>query len=83
MKLFLLLQVPQNEEEWKPIQKEYYFRWNFPNCNGTLDGNHTVTCNAPHSGSEYFNNKGKYSFILFACVDANCCFRYFDVGTNG
>lgn len=39
--------------------------------------------NAPHSGSEYFNYKGTYSLILFACVDANYCFRYFDVGTNG
>lgn len=75
--------MPQTEEEWKTIQKEYYYRWNFPNCCGALDGKHIVIRNAPHSGSEYFNYKGTYSLILFACVDANYCFRYFDVGTNG
>lgn len=78
-----MLQVPQTEEEWKTIQREYYYRWNFPNCCGALDGKHIVIRNAPHSGSEYFNYKGTYSLILFACVDANYCFRYFDVGTNG
>nr|CAI5841117.1 unnamed protein product [Callosobruchus analis] len=52
-------------------------------CCGALDGKHIVIRNAPHSGSEYFNYKGTYSLILFACVDANYCFRYFDIGTNG
>lgn len=83
VKNIFLLQVPQTEEEWKTIQREYYFRWNFPNCCGALDGKHIVIRNVPHSGSEYFNYKGTYSLILFACVDANYCFRYFDVGTNG
>nr|CAI5861317.1 unnamed protein product [Callosobruchus analis] len=75
-KIFLWLQVPQTEDEWKKIQNEYYLRWNFPNCCGALDGTHIVIRNAPHSGSEYFNYKGIFSLILFACVDANFCFRY-------
>ncbi|KAK9736678.1 hypothetical protein QE152_g11362 [Popillia japonica] len=48
-KIFCWVQVPQYEDEWKTIQREYYWGWNFPN----------------------------------RCVDANYCFRYFDVGTNG
>lgn len=81
--IVILLQVPQTEEDWEIIQKEYYFRWNFPNCCGAMDGKHIVIRNSPHSGSEYFNYKGTYSVILLACVDANYCFRYFNVGTNG
>lgn len=81
--IVISLQVPQTEEDWEIIQKEYYFRWNFPNCCGAMDGKHIVIRNPPHSGSEYFNYKGTYSVILLACVDANYCFRYFNVGTNG
>lgn len=77
------LQMPQTEAEWKEIQNNFYIRWNFPNCCGALDGKHIVIRNAPHSGSEYFNYKGTFSIILFASVDANYCFRYIDVGTNG
>nr|CAI5843406.1 unnamed protein product [Callosobruchus analis] len=77
------IKVPHTEDEWKNIEKEYYFRWNFTKCCGALDGKHIVIRNASHSGFEYFNYKGTYSLILFACVDANYCFRYFDIGTNG
>nr|CAI5853840.1 unnamed protein product [Callosobruchus analis] len=77
------IKVPHTEDERKNIQKEYYFRWNFPKCCGALDGKHIVIRNASHSGSEYLNYKGTYSLILFACIDANYCFRYFDIGTNG
>uniref|UniRef100_A0A8D8TUQ0 Nuclease HARBI1 n=1 Tax=Cacopsylla melanoneura TaxID=428564 RepID=A0A8D8TUQ0_9HEMI len=77
------IKIPQNKEEWKTIQREYYHRWNFPNCCGAIDGKHIVIRNPPHSGSEYFNYKGSFSIILFACVDANYCFRYYDIGTNG
>lgn len=75
--------MPQTTEEWKLIQQEFKCRWNFPNCCGALDGKHVVIRNVPHSGSEYFNYKGSYSIILMALVDANYCFRYFDIGTNG
>lgn len=77
------MQVPQTQKEWKKIQDEYFHRWNFPNCCGALDGKHVVIRNAPNSGSEYFNYKSSFSVILFASVDANYCFSYIDVGTNG
>lgn len=81
--IVISLQVPQTEEDWEIIQKEYYFQWNFLNCCGAMDGKSIVIRNPPHSGSEYFNYKGTYSVILLACVDANYCFRYFNIGING
>lgn len=78
-----MLQVPQTQDEWKEIQDEFYWRWNFPNCCGAIDGKHVVIKKVPNSGSEFYNYKGTFSVILLASVDANYCFRYIDVGTNG
>lgn len=63
-------------------KSEYYFRWNFSNFYGAIDGKHIVIWNASHDGSEYVDYKGTFSAILLACIDA-MCFRYFNIGTNG
>ena len=70
-------------EEWKEIQNSFFSRWNFLNCCGALDGKHVQIVRPPNSTATYYNYKGTYNIILFALVDANCCFRYIDVGKNG
>ncbi|XP_057654748.1 putative nuclease HARBI1 [Diorhabda carinulata] len=77
------IKVPQTQEEWKEIQDEFYWRRNFPHCCGAIDGKHVVIKKMPNSGSEFYNYKGTFSVILLATVDANYCFRYVDVETNG
>lgn len=75
--------MPTTEIEWRKIQKDFKFRWNFPYCCGALDGKHVVIRNPPHGASDYYNYKGTYSTVLFAVVDAQYRFIYIDVGTNG
>jgi hypothetical protein len=40
------LQVPQSENEWKLVAREFEKRWNFPHCIGAIDGKHVeiVSC---------------------------------------
>lgn len=50
---------------------------------GSLDGKH-IRCRRPaNSGSAFFNYKGFYSVVLFACVDAEYKFMYVNVGSDG
>lgn len=75
--------MPTTEQEWQEVSKEFYLRWDFPNCLGALDGKH-IKFRAPHSsGSYFFNYKGENSIVLLALVDAKYKFLYINVGTNG
>ncbi|XDV25558.1 hypothetical protein PO909_029458, partial [Leuciscus waleckii] len=60
--------VPSTED-WRDIAAEFYHRWNFPNCLGSIDGKHVY--------------KGTFSIVLLAVVDARYCFRIIDVGSYG
>ncbi|KAJ8967749.1 hypothetical protein NQ314_002628 [Rhamnusium bicolor] len=79
----LILQVPSTEKEWNDIENEFNIKWNFPTCCGAMDGKHCVIRKPGCTGSEFYNYKHTFGIILFALVDANYCFTYIDVGTNG
>ena len=77
------IQVPSTEEEWINIAAQLNDLWNFPNCNGAMDGKHIQMRRPINSGSYYFNYKGFFSIVLLGLVDADYKFIYIDVGCNG
>ena len=76
----IAVKVPEREDEWKRLAKDFWNLWGFPNCLGAIDGKHCViTC--PHnSGGAFYNHKGLFSIVLFAVADASYMFTYVDVG---
>ncbi|XP_042148663.1 protein ALP1-like [Ixodes scapularis] len=69
---------PRTKDVWLAVMKNFYERWQFPQCIGALDGKHVTI-----SGSVYFNYKKTFSIVLFALVDADSRFLYIDVGAPG
>ncbi|KAL0158163.1 hypothetical protein M9458_046239 [Cirrhinus mrigala] len=70
-------------EDWRDIVSEFYHRWNFPNCLGSVDGKHLVIQAPNNSGSLFYSYKGTFSIVHLAVVDAKYCFRIIDVGSYG
>lgn len=73
--------MPQTPEEWLAIEEG--FGGNFPHCVGAIDGKHIVLESPIGSGSQYYNYKKTFSFVLLAVVDSNYNFIYADIGAPG
>ena len=71
------------KEDWNKIEREFYKRWNFPNCIGALDGKHCVITSPGNSGGVFWNYKGTFSINLMALVDASYKFIFVDIGQLG
>lgn len=83
-----------SKNDFQLIAKEFYKKWNFPNCIAAIDGN-TCTYILPtyaihvrifcpgRSGSLFFNYKDYFSIVLLAMVDANYKFLMVDIGSYG
>ncbi|KAJ8034381.1 Protein ALP1-like [Holothuria leucospilota] len=76
-------QCPRTPDEWKLVADEYWRRWNFPNCVGSLDGKHIMIQQPACSGAKFFNYKHHFSLILMALADANYKFLFVDIGAQG
>lgn len=63
--------------------REFWEKWNFPNCVGSIDGKHIRISCPGKSDSLFFSYKDFFSIVLLAIVDANCKFIYVDIGSYG
>ncbi|XP_065316082.1 uncharacterized protein LOC135924878 [Gordionus sp. m RMFG-2023] len=68
-------------EMFEEVAKGFEEMWNFPNCIGAIDGKQTKR--PPHSGTQFYNYKHKFSLILQAFVDHMGKFMVIDVGSYG
>ncbi|XP_022186175.1 uncharacterized protein LOC111045159 [Nilaparvata lugens] len=73
--------MPCNADEWLEIEKG--FSNNFPHAIGSIDGEHVVIFNPPHSGSDYFNYKKTFSIVLLAVVNSKYQFIFAGIGSQG
>ncbi|XP_049307352.1 uncharacterized protein LOC105223765 isoform X1 [Bactrocera dorsalis] len=67
----------------KTVINDYYRRWKFPNCFGSIDGKHCqIKCPA-NSGSHYFNYLHYFSVVLQGVADADKKFVTIEMGGRG
>ena len=67
----------------KTIANDYFKKWNFLNCVGTIDGKHIRIKCPENSGSVYYNYKQYLSIVLQNIADANYKFISIDVDACG
>lgn len=67
--------------DWERIAKEFWTKWNFPNCIGALEGKQVVIDSSVKNGTLFYRKT--YSLVLLALVDANNHFITVDIGLFG
>ena len=75
--------MPQDEDAWRDVAKQFSTRWNFHHCLGAIDGKHVEIKKPRNSGSRYYNYKSYFSIILLAVVDADYKFLWCNIGAEG
>lgn len=78
---FLHIYPPTQEKVEENVHG--FARLGFPQCFGAIDGCHIEVNPPQEEASDYFNYKGWYSTVLFACVDYRYRFMYVNVGSPG
>lgn len=73
----------KTNEEFIKIADEFYSKWGFPNCIGSIDGKHIRCKRPPHSGSMFFNYKHFFSIVLQGVASADYKFTAIEVGAYG
>lgn len=71
------------EEKLEKVAMEYYSRWGFPNCIGSIDGKHCQVKCPNNSGSSHFNYLKYFSLVLQGVADADKKFLTIEVGARG
>lgn len=75
--------MPRTQEGWLEISERFLAFWNFPHCLGAIDGRHCQIQAPANSGSDYYCYKGFCSLVLLGVSDADYCFIYTNIGSQG
>lgn len=75
--------LPDSNEKWLEVAKNFHEQWQFPHCLGAIDGKHINIRCPPSTGSQFFNYKKQFSVVLLGIADANAKFIAFDLGSQG
>lgn len=78
----LYMETP-DVNKWRRISRDFFQKWDFPNCLWSIDGKHVSIKKPASSGSLYYNYKKQFSIVLMAVVDANYRFIAVDIGAFG
>lgn len=78
----IFMPVPKIKD-FEKISRDFYKRWNFPNCLGAIDGSHVAIKKPPNSSARFRNYKKFFSIVLQAVVSADYKFLFVDVGGAG
>lgn len=70
-------------ESLQQAGRDFFGKWQYPNCCGAIDGKHIRLRCPSNAGSAYYNYKGFHSMVLLAIVDANIKFIAIDAGSYG
>lgn len=80
--MFFSMAMP-TKQQFISISEDFFYKWNFPNVLGCLDGKHIRIRCPNRTGSLFYNYKDFFSIVLLALVDANAKFIGLDIGSFG